>query len=565
MLVAPRLSGHDKAPLFTSPDAQRIFAQVVSEVQGGNFPATQAFLSIFRQAGLVSLWFFERCVLSYNGPYSELDTGIHMEVCNFRQGTLEPGARDAVALPRSGLKSTTCTHGATTWELVRNPDLCAGIVSFPSDRAVEFYKLVKTNFEKNALLHELYPECIPDVSNGSRWTEKELVMPGRTIPKQDPSLKPITAGGATQGIHLDLAVFDDLVGDSMLDSDRHATADMTSMSNWFSDNKATMLRHPEKSRVCFVFTRYGLVDPGEIVMLNSKEHFGNWFNVEDYYPIQPSGEWRTYYRSARDENGESILPDRFSTAFLDRFQKENPIGYQLNYANDPHIPEAADLSGYTVKDAGFAYNPVSDAWEITFPDSGTAVTLASCDVVQTLDPAGGSQDHGSQASKTAHVVLATTSDGRQVVLWARADFVKTSVWWDWLFKTKAKWPCIRRTAAELQAGFKSLDSLMREEIARRHTPIGWDPVNALGDKDTTIRAYIEPVLSKGQLYVVPMAKPVIVPELKAFPGGRKDSLDALKIAIYIARKPLSSEEREAYDNSVLLAETALGRNKTTGY
>lgn len=566
-LLRPSISKHIQAPLFAQSNPELVFQQILSEVESGNYPATKAFLSVFRQAALVNLWFFLRCVLAYNGPYSEIDSGIHLEMCNFRQDALRIGARYACAMPRSGLKSTIWTHGAMTWELTRNPNLCAGIISFPQARAIEFFKLVKTNFESNALLHELFPETIPSQENGSRWTEAEIVMPGRTELRQDPSLKPITAGGATQGIHLDLANFDDLVGDSMLDSDRHATADMVSMSNWFSDNQATMLRHPEKSRVVFPFTRYGLVDPGEEIMLNAQEHAGNWFNVEEWYPEEPHGEWHVYYRSARNEEGESILPDRFSTDFLNKFQKKNPIGYMLNYANDPHVPEAADLSMYTLKHCDLDYDE-NLGHTIRFASEGTATLLMSTNVVQVIDPAGGTATKGkrSQASQTAHLVLATLADGRQCILEAKADFVRTSKWWDWLFETAKKPYPLVRTAAELQAGFKSLESLIEEEQCRRsEIPLKFKSVQALGDKDTTIRAYVQPVLEKGLLYATPAAYKLVSSAIKTFPGGRKDILDALKIAIYISRKPLTSEESEAYDNEVLQAEAALGRNPVTGY
>lgn len=567
LTLTPTISLHSQAPLFAQADAGLTFKQILDEVESGRYPATKAFLSVFRQAALVNLWFFLRCVLGYNGPYTEIDSGIHLEMCNFRQEALRPGARYACAMPRSGLKSTIWTHGAMTWELFRNPNLCAGIISFPQARAVEFFKLVKTNFETNALLHEIAPETIPSQENGTRWTEAEIVMPGRTELRQDPSLKPITAGGATQGIHLDLANFDDLVGDSMLDSDRHATADMVSMANWFSDNQATMLRHPEKSRVVFPFTRYGLVDPGEDIMLDSCEHAGDWYNVEDWYPSSAEGKWHVYYRSARNSDGESILPDRFSTEFLNEFQRKNPIGYMLNYANDPHIPEAADLSMHTLKECVLDYDP-EFGHSIRFPKEGTAVELMSTNVVQVIDPAGGTASKGkrSQASQTAHLVLATLADGRQCILEAQAAFVATSKWWDWIFTVAAKPYPLVQTSAELQAGFKSLESLIEEEQVRRGTPaLHFRAINALGDKDTTIRAYVQPLLEKGLLYATPQAYKLVSSAIKTFPGGRKDILDALKIAIYISRKPLTSVEREAYDNEVLELEAALGRNPHSGY
>jgi len=564
LLVTP----HPLAPFFNVPDAQLAFEQVLAEVAGGNYPANEAFLSIFRQAALVNLFFFLKYIASFSAPFDKLERNLHGEVCNARQMALEPGARYALVLPRSSFKSTTWTPGGTAWEVWRDRNLRVGIFSFPADRSQDFMAQVRAIFENNLLLHELDPSVVPPKGRGARWNDSELVMPGRTMDFVEASVTAYTAGGATQGIHLDLANFDDVVGDSMLNANRGATADMISMTNWVDDNQNVVLQNPMTARIVFPFTRYSPQDPGEKIMLHSRRHLGNWYNVADKYPRDEEGLWTTYYRSARKPDGESIFPSQYSTQFLNKLQKEKPATYQLNYANDPFIPEVVEFATYGVKPAELVWDDVLEMWFISFPNEKTRTPLAGCCLIQALDPAATDHFVSVRTSRTAHVILARTAQDRYVFLRAHAGFVKTTEWFDWLWGAKKRFGDMLGGAyAELVAGFRSLESIVADEVIRRNEGIGFEAVGALGDKDVTIRNILQPVLEAGQVYAVEDAAIEIEKELAVFPAGSyKDILDAMKIAVKKSWKPSSDEELEDEDERERREDAYVGgRSRTTGY
>ena len=564
--VLPQIVAHPKAPLFSEPDGLEVFTEILSEVSTGNFPSTEVFMSILRQAGLVNLFFFEKYILGAAGPYSGLTPTLHQDICNFRQMCLEPGSRGALILSRGAWKSTAGSHGADTWELVRNPDLRIGIFSYPQDRATEFFLLVKANFDSNPFLKELYPEYVPNATRGSRWNDTEIVLPNRTMLRQEASCTPYTAGGATQGIHLDVGNFDDIVGDSMLNVDRAATADLIKMTHWFEDNQNTVLDSPELSRLFFCFTRYSPQDPGESVMLDTWRRFGDWYNVEDRYPVNPKGKWMTYYRSARKRDRESVFPEKFSKEFLDNLEATKPITYRLNYANDPYLPEIVEFDRYTLGDCELGWDPVASRWILRLVNEGKSFKLSECYLSMAIDPAASEKFKTMRTSRTCVLLMAHTPEDQKCVVGLQVGYARTTQWFDWIFSYKETFgDLLAITHAELQAGFKSLEDIMRVEQSRRGVWVNFRGISALGEKETTIRNILQPQLERGLIYAVPRAKMEILKELKIFPSGSgKDILDTLKIAVKMSRKP---EEGESFDSGEdpLEESSPVGRKASTGY
>lgn len=97
---------HPDAPLFTSyEEGQTVIQQLITEVTG-NMQTGAEVRRYLAQAGLVNLWFFLKFILGYNGPYDELNDGIHLEMCNWRQSdaAMGEGARAACFVPRAFCK-----------------------------------------------------------------------------------------------------------------------------------------------------------------------------------------------------------------------------------------------------------------------------------------------------------------------------------------------------------------------------------------------------------------------------------------------------------------------------
>lgn len=557
------ISPHPQAPLFNGHDWRDKVQYVLEEVSRGNFPATQAFMSLYRQLGFVNLWFFEKYILGTCAAYDKLNDKLHLDMCNFRQRCYAPGTMAAAFIPRAGYKSTIFTTGGNTHEIIRNPDIRIGVFSSIAERAQDFCEQTKRNIAEHALMKELYPEFVPSMDNGTGWTKRGAIVPNRTHSMTEPTIRACTAGGSTQGIHVDLASMDDLVGDAQLNADRGATADMYALRNWFQSNRHSLLINPTESRVFLSATRYSLDDPYEEVMLEAKEHVGYWDEIEDHYPVDPEGEWVVYYRMAV-ENGESILPEQYSVEWLNRLAKTDPWTYQTQYLNNPIANESIEFAKYPVRRFKLEY--LRDrGWYITLPHE-KPIPLSSCSITVALDPAASEKFVSIRTSRTALVTVAQDASRRKFVLTAKVGFVPTTTWFDWLFEEKRKWgDMLGRTVVEQQAGFKALESLIRTEQTRRGEYLHYDPIPALGDKVVTIRNIIQPELERGNIFLNEDCSGVVETELNTFPASaRRDVLDAMKIAIKFSRRPLSDEEEDARVNASRRSAFD-DRSPTTGY
>lgn len=555
---------HPLAPIFSQPDASLVLSQVLSEVEAGNFPANETFLKLIGQAGLSSLWFFLKVIAAYSGPYDRINTRLHLDMANFRQKAVLPGARRAMFIPRSSLKSTICTHGAAAWTVTRNPDDRIAIFSGVYDRAQQFFHSAQRVIDSNELYAACYPNHVPKGGQGTRWNDSEAVMPNRSRFMPEPSLFAMTAGGSTQGVHVDEALIDDIVGDDELDANRGATADMYKKKNWFDDNQRTLLQSPERSRIVLAATRYSIDDPYEGVMRDACSQEGWWDPISSEYPIKPDGEWTVYYRQAR-EYDDSIFPEQYSIEWLAKLAKEKPTTYQLHYENNPVSINSVEFAMYKPQGFDLVYDKTR-GWDISINNTGEVVPLRTCDVVMAVDPAGSEKMASIKTSRSTVVLLARDPKDRHFVLQVRAGYVPTTTWFDWAFALKDQFnDRLRGTFVEQQAGFRSLTSIIRSEESRRGKWLNYLPVNALGDKIVTIRNLLQPLLEKSLLFINNECRDLVDEELRTFPASiKRDILDALKIAVKMSIRPDEDydEEERADDLRYRMMSSV---NPITGY
>lgn len=534
--LKPMITPHPEAPLFSRVDSGLMLSQVLEEVASGNFPATESFLEIMRQASLVSLWFFLKTVASFSGAYTKINEHLHLEMCNFRQLCLEPGIHAAILTPRGSFKSTIADHGANPWEIARDPDVTIGIFSATFDKAQEFYLQSKSIME-NALYRELWPEIVPMNfgSRGSEWSDSSLCASSRRLRKATPTLAPYTASGSVSGTHVGVGIFDDIVTDAMLNAGRYATAEMIEKTNWFKSNIDSLREEPLTSRSIDIGTRYSLEDPHEITQKNSCYQFGDWTEVQDLYPRRPGGQWWVYYRSAKahvEDRVVSIQPQAYSIKFLDDLAERDPWTYNWQYANHPTGSGTSEFSSYNPPECVFTEEGI----QITNTDE--FVRFEECDITIAIDPAGSDHRVSVRTSQTAMIVCCRDTKNRKF-LFGRKGYVKTTKWFDWMFAQASFFgDLLSRTVIEQVSGFKNLDSFVLREQYDRGIRLHYRPIGALGDKDSTIKMILQPEFEKGLVFIDRKTMPEFVNEMRAFPGGsQKDFLDAAKIAIKTSKSP----------------------------
>jgi len=526
------IAQHPKAPIFAQDKNPVLIlqqlAQEMSSSQG--IQTTEKVRELLRQAGFVSLWFYLKYICGYAGPYDLLNTDLHVDMCNFRQRVATtPGIKAGMFLPRSALKSTIGSHGANTWELIRNPNLRIACTSEIADRAQSFVDTTISTFKENEFHQWLYPE-----HRKANRDDVELILTSRTKKYVEPNLKAVTAGGSTQGIHVDVFDADDIVGEAMLNADHVSGADMARMGNWLHSNLRSLVVSWRYSRVLVAGTRYAIDDPYEPVMLHSKEQLGYWDELD--YPVDPDGEWVTYYRPAL-QNGESIFPDQYSVEGLLRMANENPWVYQTQYMNNPYAAKPGDFSQYRVEDVQMEWSDDQGCFEVYMPD-GTKRSLTTADVLAAGDPAASTHRAGTRTSKSATCVVARWSDDVTVVLEADKGYVEPTKFFDWLYGYQDKYGVVLRAKyCETQAGFKAFIPTSRREALIRGKDLNLVGIPALGDKESTIRNVLQPFLSRGKLYARKEIAERVREELRVFPSNKMDLLDALKIAVFKSFRP----------------------------
>jgi hypothetical protein len=535
-----QITPHKLATTFANESNPKLLMkQIIREVATGNFPTTEPYRKLLADMGRVSLWFYLRFICGSAGPYDKLNTDVHVDMCNYRQSMLRPGVKGAILVPRATYKSTIASHGANSWELIRNPDLTIGCTSQIYDRAQAFVEQTISNFTENDLHKWLYPEF-----KKVNRTGDELILENRTKRRVEPNLRPITAGGATAGIHVDLFNADDIVGEDMLNGDRSAGADMYKMTNWLHSNLRTLVVSWASSRVVVVGTRYSLDDPYERIMQHSVVQYGYWDEVD--YAADEQGDWETYYRPAV-QNDTSIFPEAYTVESLAVMAETDPWLKATQYDNNPLVAGISDFAEYKPGDCVLDYEPEQKDFRLTF-DDGYSVLLAHCDLVGGGDPSGGGKARGPKSSKNAVCCVARTPNDRVAIIEAQSGYVEPTRFFDWLADYQRKYgPQLRATYVEAVAGFKAMVRLLQVEARKRnlHAPL---PVQALGEKESTIRNIIQPYLSRKQLYIRKEIRGKVMEELRVFPSHKMDLLDAIKIAIFKTHKPQAQDESDEQDD-----------------
>lgn len=546
------IAPHPLAPTFareTNPEL--LLRHLMQEVSSSSMASTEKLRLLLREAGFVSLWFYLKFIAGFDGPYNLLNTELHVDMANFRQRVATtPGIKAAGLIPRSCYKSTIWSHGANTWELVRNPNLRIGCTSQILDRAQSFVRTSIQTLTENDFHKWLYPEFVK-----SNRSEVELFLENRTRRFPEPNLQAITAGGSTQGIHVDLFDCDDIVGEDMLNADYVAGAEMARMGNWLYNNLRTLVVSWLESRVMVVGTRYAVDDPYERLMHESREQLGYWTPLLADYPLDETGTWVTYYRPALqdDEEGQpySINPAAFTVQQILRMLETDPWTAQSQYMNNPIAAGISEWNQYEIRDCRLQWDDLAETYRIHYYDDEgpQQEDLRDCDVILGADPSGGAQKASLKSSRAAVVVLARSSRNLYFVLEADAGYIEPTKFFDWLFRLKKQYAkYTRATYIETQGGFKSFVSILRKEEMLRGEFLNFLGIPALGEKETTIRNLIQPLLAKRILYVKESIRSRLMEEVRIFPSKRLDLLDALKIAVYKSVRPSGADRDEDDDD-----------------
>lgn len=545
-------SPHPNAPLFERDDFGIIIDQVINEITSPNLSTSnEEIRQALHQTGLVNLWFLLKYIAGYNGPFDKLNDDLHLDMANFRQAMIQPGRKAAGFTPRGCYKTTIFTIGGCIFILLRDPDACIELFSCVEKRSIDFFRTVQRVFDDNELFAWLYPEWVPK-KNADRWNSTEMVLPNRTRHYTEPSLRGHGVGCSTQGIHGSHLIIDDPVGDSQLNVERDATAEMERISNWLitNINNETLVKDHLTYQMFYTATRYGVNDSHTFIFEDPGKLYGFWDNLD--IEEKPGGEWHIYNRTVI-ENGELIFPESFTKKKLEKMEKDDPWTYYTQYQNDPFKSGLNELNEYKVKECELVWE---NTWKINYYFSGKLITvlLNECDVVIATDPGATVGRKSSKTSKSATVLYVRDWRNNRYILKLKSGYAKASTVFDWNYNLIRQFHTShRRTLLETQGAFKLLEDVWKdywrqkiekaEESGEAYYPLKLQGKTKSGDKKAMIRNTLQPILKDGLLYAEKSIKPKIDKAVLAFPFGDLDVMDAICLAERGTFRPKSQKQQ----------------------
>lgn len=533
------LTPHPLAPLYSAENPALLIEQALGEIS--NPGGSEQVREVLRQTGLVSLWFFERFIAGFNGPFTKLNTGLHLDMANFCQKTIEKGSRNAMFLGRKSFKTSVGTTGFIPWAVTRDPETSIGLYHGVEDEAVGFLQVIQRVFDSNEFYAWLYPEHhVMNPRTQPSWNSHEMLVPSRKRFQKEPTVEVGSLGGSSQGRHYERLHLDDVVGEGDLDANRASAVEMTRKRAWFRSNQHALIK--DRESVIFVEgTRYAIDDVYEDIMRDVGEAHGYWKEIP--YTPKADGTWRVYYRQFL-ENGESIFPESMTTDELIKLQKTDPWTFSVWMQNNPITSGMSELIEYPLKTCGVDKD--DSGWFVTLgpTDKRERIDLADMDVVQAGDPAATEKYVSARTSRSAHVVYARDWLDRRFIISLHADYVPITTFFNWMFDDFVRFKgLIRSTIPEQQGAFKLLGPLLREEQNKRQLWLHLMEKTKTGDKDAVIRSTLTPILNKGLLYVAAPFMNMVEEEKNGFPlATKKDILDAICIAEEASLRPRSPEE-----------------------
>lgn len=545
---------HPNAPLFESEDFHSVIDQVITEISSSNLSTSnEEIRQVLRQTGFVNLWFLLKFIAGYSGPFDKLNENLHLDMANFRQEMMIPGRKAAGFTPRGCYKTTIFTIGGCIFILLRDPDACIELFSCVETRSVDFFRTVQKTFDHNELFAWLYPEYVPE-KNAERWNKTEMVLPNRTRHFTEPSLRGHGVGCSTQGIHGTHLIIDDPIGDTQLNVERDATAEMERISNWLvtNINNETLVKDHLTYQMFYTATRYGVNDSHAFIFKDPGKLYGFWDHLD--LDEKDNGEWHIYNRTVI-ENGELIFPESFTQEKLEKMKEEDPWTYFTQYQNDPYKSGLNELNEYKVKECELVWE---NTWKVLYYFSGQLYTvlLNECDVVIATDPGATVGRKTSKTSKSATILYARDWRNNRFILRLKSGYVQPSAVFNWNYNLIRQFHTShRRTLLETQGAFKLLESVWMDYWRQKvdeavkenetHYPLKLQGKPKTGDKKAMIRNTLEPILKDGLLFAEKTTKSKIDKAIMSFPFGALDILDAVCLAERGSIRPKTEKQKKA--------------------
>jgi len=312
----------------------------------------------------------------------------HKEVLDFCQ---RPDLkRKGILMPRYFLKSTTITCSMPLWLWLRNNNVKSLIVTETTDKATDSIVFIRGQIEKNALLRRIFPEVIMSDKwkRENRWSAAAVDFPNTGVSK-DPSIRALGVGVASQGIHVDHAFLDDIIGQK----DMLSVIEAQNTWKWFGNVEELTITPdytlPHASYIYLIGTHYAPEDIYDRVRKTRSEY--RWMHVP-----------------CEDDQGEPTWPEKLTKEGI-QAMKDDPERAILFYTQMQNDPMKSGLTTFRPEWKKFYVWDKNEDGEdlIVWTDQRGephATRLKELDISGTVDPATVG-DAMKTACRTAVVVV----------------------------------------------------------------------------------------------------------------------------------------------------------------
>jgi hypothetical protein len=280
---------------------------------------------------------------------------VHKPICDWLQGHVEEWEswraqgikrrkKLALIIPRFCGKTVTATKALSLWAHVRNPNLASMIGSEVITKANDFLRPVKAVMageDPYAWFAWLYGNWY---HRDRQWTGSQVTHGARKIiGRTEPSFATWGVETGIVGLHPDWGILDDPISEEKL---KDAGTWLTTVNN-----HVAALRPAFRTDSFFMFalTRYRDNDvAGTYLNLEGVKTWTGMKPREGTIDIKENGEWHVYFLQARNEVGETILPEIWSTEELNSYEDTKPAEFAAQMMNEPGTGEHMALTAEQV-------------------------------------------------------------------------------------------------------------------------------------------------------------------------------------------------------------------------
>ncbi len=391
---------------------------------------------------------------------------------------------------RGAGKSTTCTEVKVIHLLLKNPNLRILIASKTLQNACGFLKNIKSHFETNTRLRDIFGTYY-DSKRVGKWDEREIEVLPRTVVAKEASVTCVGREGTVVSKHYDVIISDDLVDE---------------------DNAATKLQR-DKTRTWFYNTLMPTLEPPDPRVPHRGEHhmLGTRYHYDDLYGHLIKNELRKHHQivPALDAKGRSPWPSKYAAKwFLERRKRAGLIIFNCQYQCDTEA----------MKGEIFQYDYCQQISEEDWPDQKSLRVFMGVDLAISED---------EKADKFAIVVIGVTKDrSGYYVLDYFEDQLRFSAQTKKIIEYYKRWKPIRvgiETNQYQAAQYQTLREVDKDFRAKRvHT-----------DKDKITRAWkLSAIFEDKRVFFRKGVQALLIEHLVLFPNHKyKDLFDAFDIAV----------------------------------